>query len=158
MAILYNIESNMNCDEKIEIFNQQKQKLSAIFKRHMEIHESGSGDYLPVIKELIVYMSRTFHEENMVMMHTHYPNFLEHAKAHQRFTQKIEEFLRSYKQGDSDLGFKMFVFLKDWIHEHSSKLDMECAEYLRKKAIRIKEVTGEDTPLENSLLTYYLNK
>jgi len=158
MATLYRIASSLDSNERIEVFNQQKQKLSVIFQRHMEIHQSGSSDYLPVIKELIVYMSKTFHEENMVMMEAHYPDFLEHAKAHQRFTKKIEEFLRSYKQGDSNLGFKMFVFLKEWIHEHTSKLDTECAEYLRANARELKETVEGDATYENSFLIYCLNK
>lgn len=158
MARLYRMVSNPDYNERIEIFNQQRLKISAIFERHIQIHENGSSDYLPVIKELIVYMSKTFHEENVIMMNIQYPDFLEHAKAHQKFTEKIEAFLQSYKKGDIDLGFKIFVFLKDWIRDHTTNLDMECIKYLRHNAADLKEVTGEDSTIENYLLTNFLNK
>lgn len=156
MAKLYTMASSLNCVETSEVFNKQNQKILSIFKKHMEIHENGSGEYLPIIKELIDYMTKTFHEENMVMMNAHYPDFLEHARAHQKFTRKIEEFLKSYEQEDKDLGFKIFIFLKDWIRDHTSKLDVECAEYMRKNAFDQKEANGDEKIIGNHLFAYSL--
>lgn len=150
MATIYRMASSLNCDEQVEIFTKQGKILQDIFKLHKEIHENGSENYLPVIKKLIGYMYKTFHEENMIMMHAQYPNFFEHAKEHLKFTQTVEEFLKSYQQGADDLGFKIFVFLKNWIRDHNLKLDVECMEYMRKNAIDLTEVTVENVTFESS--------
>lgn len=150
MATLYRNASNPNCTEKNEIFIDQNRTLVDIFERHMQIHANGSGDYLCVIKELIVYMSRTFHEENMIMMRTHYPDYLEHAREHEKFTQKVEQFLKSYEQGDDDVGYKIFVFLKDWIRDHTSKLDMACAEYISDNTNNLRTFNSENASFARS--------
>ena len=144
MATFYQRNSAPDCNEKNKLFTAQNQKLQDIFDRHLKVRGKGSGDYLPVIKELIRYMSENFHEENVIMMHAHYPQFLEHARAHQKFTQKVEEFLKGYEEGDNDLGFKIFIFLKDWIRDHTLKLDVECSEYLRKNKRNIETASEED--------------
>ncbi len=154
MAKLYRLSSTLTCKERIEIFTNQHKKIGEICKRHMEMHENGNGNYLTVIKELIDYMSLTFHEENVIMMNASYPDFLAHAKDHQRFTEKIEEFLQSYKNGDQDLGFKIFVFLKDWMRDHNSKLDMEFADYLRKNAAENNENGTDESPFTNVMFAF----
>lgn len=154
MATLISMASSPNCKEQVEVFANQNKKIMDIYKRHMEVHGRGTGNYLPVIKELIDYMSKTFHEENMIMMQNNYPAFLEHAKAHQKFTQKIEEFLKSYENGEGDLGFKIFIFLKDWIRDHTSKLDVECAIYLRNNAFNLNDEPSEDLIFDDSFFAF----
>ena len=152
MATLISMASSPNCKQQVEVFVSQNRKIMDIYKKHMEIRGGGSGNYLPIIKELVVYMSRTFHEENMIMMQTNYPAFVEHAKAHQKFTQTIEEFLKSYERGDNDLGFKIFIFLKNWIRDHISKLDVDCAIYLRKNGFNLNDSDSESLTFDDSLL------
>ena len=158
MATLINMASSPNCKQQVEVFVSQNSKMMEIYKRHLEIHEGGRGDYLPVIKALIDYMTKTFHEENVIMMQNSYPAFIDHAKEHQKFTQKIEELLKSYERKDADLGFKLFIFLKDWMRDHTSKLDMECAIYLRNNAFNLKESESDDSMIEDSLLAYSIGR
>jgi len=152
MATLISMASSPNCKQQIEVFVSQNKKITDIYKKHMEIRRGNSGNYLPIIKELIDYMTRTFHEENMIMMQYNYPGFLEHSKAHQEFTKKIEEFLEGYERGDSDLGFKIFIFLKNWIRDHTSQLDMDCAIYLRNHDSSSDEGVAEFSMFNDSML------
>jgi hemerythrin-like metal-binding protein len=144
--------SSPNCKEKLEMFSDQNKKIMDIYKKHMEIRGSGTGNYLPVIRELIVYMTQTFHDENILMMQTNYPAFMEHAKSHQQFMKTVEEFLLDYERGDRDLGFKIFVFLKEWIRDHISKLDADCAIYLRNNGINVSKSASELDPFEDAFL------
>ncbi len=116
-----------------ESLDAQHRKLFDIVNRLVDVYESGSGDLLPVIKELIGYLSIHFQDEHKVMMSMNYPHFAAHCCEHGRFTDQVEEYLRDYKEGNQDLGFKMVVFLKDWIRDHTSKLDVQYGEYERKK-------------------------
>ena len=152
MATLINMASSPNCREQVEVFVRQNKRIMDIYKRHMDIREKGNGDYLPVIRDLVEYMSSAFHEENMIMMQNSYPAFLDHAKAHQKFTYKIEEFLKSYEKRDDDLGFKIFIFLKDWMRDHTSKLDVECAIYIRDNAFSFNDKDSENPTYDESLM------
>jgi len=154
MATLISMASGPNCKQQVEVFLGQNKRIMDIYKKHMEIHDGGNGDYLPIIRELVDYTSRTFHEENMIMMQNSYPAFLEHARAHQEFTNKIEEFLHDYQRGDQDLGFKIFIFLKEWIRDHTSKLDTECAIYLRNNVFNNNSEDAEDFIFNDSLLAF----
>jgi hemerythrin len=117
-----------------EGLDAQHKMLFEIANRLMDVYENRSGDLLPVIKELIGYLSVHFHEENIVMMQMNYPHLVVHSREHRRFTDQVEEFLRDYQEGNNDLAFKMIVFLKDWIRDHTSRLDVQYGEYLLKNS------------------------
>jgi len=69
-------------------------------------------------------------------MNAKYPDLLNHSKVHEKFIEKAEEFIQQYTEGNEDLGFNMVVFLKDWLREHTTKMDMQYAEYLLKNATK----------------------
>lgn len=117
-----------------EILDSQHKRLFNITNHVIDVYESGPDDLLPVIKELVDYLSVHFQAEHAVMMNINYPHFVAHSREHRRFTDKVEEFLQDYKKGNQDLAFNMVVFLKDWIRDHTSKMDVQYGEYLRKNA------------------------
>ena len=151
MGRLCTTTTGANCIDRREILDRQSQKLLIIFNRHKEIHKSGSGDYFSIVKDLIDYVSVTFPEENKIMMQANYPAFLKHAREHQEFTQKIDEFLQGYKQGDLNLGFKIFSFLKDWIRDHTSKLDVEFTQYMGQNGVDLDGLNEYEKSFENYL-------
>lgn len=123
----------------IEILDTQHQKLFAIVNNLIDVFESGSGNFLSIIDDLTKYLSVHFHEEHLVMMRANYPGFLSHSKEHQKFTEKIEEFLGAYKKNDEDLGLNMVTFMKEWVRDHTTKMDMQYAEYLLKNTEKPKK-------------------
>ncbi len=139
MAALSRITWDPIYSVHVEILDAQHRKLFDAVNQLMEVFEIGSGDFLSVIKDLIDYLSVHFHQEHMVMKNANYPNFLSHSKEHQKFTEKIQEFLKGYKEGDENLGRNMVVFLKDWVRDHTTKLDVQYGEYLRKNAEKIEQ-------------------
>ena len=139
MATLSRISWNPTYSVHVEIIDAQHRILFEAVNRLINIFESRSGDLLPTIKDLIDYLSVHFHQEHMVMRNANYPNFLSHSQDHQKFTEKIEEFLKGYKEGDRDLGYNMVVFLKDWVRDHTQILDVQYGEYLLKHAAKPKQ-------------------
>lgn len=137
MAALSRITWDPIYSVHVEDLDAQHKKLFAAVNQLMDVFESGSDDFLSVIKDLIDYLSVHFHQEHMVMRNANYPNFLSHSKEHQRFTEKIQEFLKGYQGGDENLGLNMVVFLKDWVRDHTQKLDVQYGEYLRKNAEKL---------------------
>jgi hemerythrin len=121
---------NQSYSVNVEVLDDQHRKLFDIVNQVIDIYESGSGDLLAAINDLIHYLSVHFHQENMVMMNANYPGLLTHSKQHQQFTEKIEEFLKGYAKGDRDLGFKMVAYLKDWVRDHTTTADLQYGKYL----------------------------
>lgn len=123
----------------VDILDEQHKKLFSTVNRLLDVFENGSDDYLSVIKELIHYLSVHFHQEHIIMMKANYPGFAAHSKEHENFTEKVDGFLRDYKEGNQDLGLNMVVFMKEWIREHTTKMDMQYAEYLLKNAEKLQQ-------------------
>jgi hemerythrin len=140
MAALSRITWDPIYSVHVEVLDAQHRKLFDAVNQLMEVFESGSGEFLSVIKDLIDYLSVHFHQEHMVMRNANYPNFLIHSKEHEKFIEKIKEFLKGYKEGDENLGQNMVVFLKDWVRDHTIKLDVQYGEYLRKNAEKIDQL------------------
>lgn len=118
----------------VEILDEQHRKLFDIVNDLIDETEMGSTRLLPVIQDLVQYLSVHFHQEHLVMMKSGYPGFLQHSQEHRRFTDKIEEFLQSYRQGDAELGLKMIVYMKEWIFNHTTRLDRQYGAHLQQNA------------------------
>ncbi len=137
MAILSRITWDTSYSVNVEVLDAQHRNLFAIANRMINVVESHSSDLLPAIKELIDYLSVHFREEHTVMTNANYPNLLSHRKQHLKFTENVEVFLKDYKEGDKELGLKMVAFMKDWIQDHTKKIDVQYGEYLLKYAPKL---------------------
>jgi hemerythrin-like metal-binding protein len=115
-----------------EEIDAQHRKLFDITNHLMDLFERDAGDLLPVLKGLIAYVIEHFHTERTVMIKANFPGFLMHNQEHQIFTEKMKEFLDDYQAGNKDLAFDMISYLKNWINDHTTKVDMEYAKYLQK--------------------------
>jgi hemerythrin len=130
--LYWNAAYSVHVDE----IDEQHKKLFDITNHLMEVFEAGSGDFLAVISELVDYTTVHFHDEQLVMMNTKFPGLALHTREHDKFIEKVEESLNGYDEGNEELGFKMVVFLKDWLTEHTTKMDMEYADFLLKNSTK----------------------
>jgi len=122
----------------VEILDEQHRKLFDIVNDLIDEIEMGSNHLLPVIGDLVAYISVHFKQESIVMMESNYPGFMKHSREHRDFTEKVQAFLQNYEQGDAELGLKMIVFLKEWIFNHTTRLDIEYAHHLKDNADKLK--------------------
>ena len=124
----------------VEAIDEQHRNLFNTVNQLIDIFETGSGELLPVIHDLIAYLSVHFHQEHLVMMNAGYPEFEAHSREHRKFTEKVGQFLAAYREGDTELGLKMLLYLKEWIRDHTTMLDLRYGEYLLKNADKLKMV------------------
>ena len=122
----------------VEILDEQHRKLFDIVNDLIDEIEMGSKNLLPVIGDLVAYISVHFKQESIVMMESNYPGFMKHSQEHRNFTEKVQAFLQDYEQGDAELGLKMIVFLKEWIFNHTTRLDIEYAHHLQDNTEKLK--------------------
>lgn len=126
----------------VEAIDNQHRKLFDITNQLLDVFESNAGDVLPIIKELVDYLSIHFHAEHLIMADSNYPGFPSHMQEHQKFTTRIEQFLEGYKEQNQELTSDMVVFLRDWLFDHTCGIDQEYGAYLRKQALKSQNTPG----------------
>ena len=120
---------------QVKTIDAQHQELFSIVNQLIDLHESGSADMYPVFKRLVDYLSRHFHAEQMHMKQMKYPMIGLHIQEHTAFTEKIQEFLGRYQEGDRELSRKMLVFLSDWVFSHTTNVDIKYAAFSRRNPL-----------------------
>jgi len=122
----------------VDVLDEQHRKLFDIVNDLIDEIEMGSNHLLPVIRDLVEYLSVHFKQESIVMMESNYPGFMQHSREHREFTDKVQAFLQEYENEDAELGLKMIVFLKEWIFNHTTRLDVEYGHHLKDNAEKLK--------------------
>lgn len=115
-----------------EALDLQHQKLFDITNKLLDKYESGSDQCYEIIEELVDYLSKHFHAEQLLMMELNYPEYQKHMEAHKYFIDKVEAFLYGYRNGAKNLTDSMLAFLRDWIFSHTTTFDLKYGEYLLK--------------------------
>ena len=133
MAKIDHLQWNPTISVHVDSIDDQHKKLFEVTNHLIDAFEAGSDDFLAVISELVNYTTIHFHDEQLVLMNEKYPGLAAHTQEHNKFIGKLEEFLQLYDEDNKELGFKMVVFLKDWLADHTSKMDMEYAAFMADK-------------------------
>jgi len=115
-----------------EVIDAQHQQLFDITNRLADIYEKGSGDLLPIFKDIIDFLSKHFHAEHMLMKKTDYPDLEDHMHQHQDFVDKIEKYLNTYRADDMEVTYSMLSFLRNWIFNHTTGIDIRYRDHIIK--------------------------
>jgi hemerythrin len=70
-----------------------------------------------VVDEMISGMTKCFEYEESWMVNKAYPEFFDHKKEHDFFTQRLMEISRSYNQ-DANTSIDVLIFLNNWVNHH----------------------------------------
>lgn len=73
------------------------------------------------------------------MKDINYPDYYEQNKEHYEFIEKMEHFLKRYKENDKELTFDILSYLHHWVYSHTVKLDVKYGQYLIQKQADIKK-------------------
>jgi hemerythrin len=122
---------------KVPAIDSQHQQLFFIMNRLIDTYEGGSSDLYPILKDLVDYLSKHFHAEQLLMTEMRFPRISAHMEEHQAFTDKVMSFLDKFKEQDRDLVQKMLLFLSNWIFTHTTSMDMQYAAHFQKTAGKI---------------------
>lgn len=114
-----------------DVIDRQHQKLFAITNKLIDKYESDSEECYDVLSDLVEYLSEYFKTEQVVMMKLRFWAYEKHIKDHQRFIDKIEDFIKKYQNGQVCLTTEILTFLRDWIFSHTTKEDLKFGELLK---------------------------
>ena len=126
----------------VEVIDAQHRKLFDMVNHLIDVFEAprdgDSSNLLPVLNELVEYVSVHFHQEEIIMADADYPDFLSHNWEHRKFTNEVLKFLKDYKEGRADLGLDILSFLVGWVRTHVTTSDVQFGEYLFKNPEKLK--------------------
>jgi len=89
-----------------------------------------------VIQEAVQYVKVHFSTEEKIMIHTNFPGYLEHKKAHDAFVLAVVENIKNY-ESSKRLALSDFTrFLKEWILTHIAIMDKQYFSYFKEIATR----------------------
>ncbi len=118
--------------------DSQHQKLYSITNRLIDLYEQGAGDMIDVLAELVQYAMDHFRDETLIMFESRYPGLDAQKTAHDRFVEKMHEFLRGYDEGKEQLTNELLNYCRDWLVAHITNEDTKFAAYLVKTGLRDK--------------------
>ena len=124
----------------IKIIDEQHKGLLDLVNdmfNHVSENKDAEREYFKsVIQKAIQYVKVHFSTEEKIMLHTKFPGYLEHKKAHDTFVLAVVENVRNYEAGKRLTLNDFTRFLKEWVLTHIAIMDKQYFDYLRHIATR----------------------
>ena len=104
-------------------------------------HVSGNEEeervyFLAVIQKTIQYVKVHFNTEEKIMLHTNFPGYAEHKKAHDAFVLNVVDNVRNFNAGKRLVLSEFTRFLREWILTHIAIMDKQYFAYFKQIATR----------------------
>ena len=89
-----------------------------------------------VIGQAVRYVKVHFATEEKIMLHTDFPGYAEHKKAHDAFVLTVIENIRDFEAGKKFSLSGFTKFLKEWVLTHIAIMDKQYFAYFKQIATR----------------------
>ena len=124
----------------VKIVDDQHKELVALINdmfNHVTGKESEEREYFTkIIQEAVRYVKVHFHTEEKIMIHTQFPGYTEHKKAHDTFVLTVVENVRNFETGKRLILSDFTRFLKEWVLTHIAIMDKQYFDYFKQIATR----------------------
>jgi len=117
--------------------DEQHRKLIDLLNTLFDAMKRGKGRDLlgGVLKELIDYTVYHFNTEEQLFEKYDYPEFKQHKREHDAFTQKVIDFNVAYTSGQKTITIDVLDFLTEWLRNHILQSDKKFGPFLRNKGV-----------------------
>ena len=136
------VEWSENFSVGIKIVDDQHKGLLELVNdmfNHVVGDEQAERAYFKtVIDKAVEYVKVHFSTEEKIMIHTRFPGYAEHKKAHDSFVLTVVEKVKEFESG-KDTGFTLLEFtqfLKEWVLTHIAIMDKGYFVYFKRIATR----------------------
>ena len=104
---------------------------------HVTGNEADEQAYFTqVIQQAVQYVKIHFMTEEKIMIHTKFPGYAEHKKAHDAFVLAVVDNVKSFKTSKKLALMDFTKFLKEWILTHIAIMDKQYFNYFKQIATR----------------------
>jgi len=124
----------------IKVIDDQHKELFALINdmfNHVLGDEQTERVYFKkVIQKAVEYVKVHFGTEEKIMLHTKFPGYLEHKKAHDAFVMTVVTKVQDFEAGKKFVLLEFTQFLKEWILTHIAIMDKGYFSYFKQIATR----------------------
>ena len=89
-----------------------------------------------IIKQAVDYVKTHFSTEEKIMLHTNFPGYMEHKKAHDAFVLTVVENIKLFESGKRWVLADFTKYLKEWVLTHIAIMDKQYFNYFKQIATR----------------------
>ena len=121
------------------IDDQHKELLNLVndMFNHVTGNEEEEREYFSrVIQQAVQYVKVHFSTEEKIMIHTKFPGYLEHKKAHDSFILTVVENIKKFETGKRLILSDFTKFLKEWVLTHIAIMDKQYFSHFKSIATR----------------------
>ncbi|MDZ7765345.1 MAG: hemerythrin domain-containing protein [Melioribacteraceae bacterium] len=121
---------------KIEKVDKQHLKFAEIInKLHNELGAKFGGESTRLVEDLVKVLREHFDTEEALMKEYNYVNFFSHKLEHDRYYNKVNDYLTDLKNEKTKLDLEFLKSAKRWFFNHFKFNDKKCAEHLRAQGV-----------------------
>jgi len=122
----------------VKKLDEQHQKLFSLLNTLHEAMRQGKVQAVveDTLGELALYTVTHFRAEEELLRKSNFPGFTAHQAEHQKFIEKVNQFIGDLKAGRNASPIAILGFIKTWLAEHILRTDRSYAAYLNAQGVR----------------------
>ncbi len=122
----------------IELFDRQHKILFHLINKlyRAKLENSGKQVLDRVLTDIVDYTVAHFACEERLFDKYGYPETEKHKEKHRKLVGQVQDFVESYKQGNSEIDDKLLNFLKDWLNNHIKVVDKSYTSFFKSNKIK----------------------
>jgi len=140
------LEWNINFLTGIREIDQDHRHLVDLLNESYEALKGGAAadQMQSVVDELVRYADYHFSCEEQLMVAASYPDYAEHKKEHEIFTDRATEFQNCFENGEVP-AIAILSFLSNWITHHFLKTDVKFGAFVDSRNL-LKTIPRQPNP------------
>lgn len=120
----------------IEKIDAQHLKYAELLnKLHKQLGAKFDGEAKRLLSDLRATLRDHFDTEENLMKEHNYDNYFSHKLEHDRFFNKVDDYIKSIESGKTKLDLEFLKSGKRWFFNHFEFNDEKCAEHLRAQGV-----------------------
>ncbi len=122
----------------IELFDRQHKILFHLINKlyRAKLENRGKQVLDIVLTDIVDYTVAHFSCEERLFDKYGYPETDQHKDKHRKLVSQVQEFVQSYKEGNTEIDDKLLNFLKDWLNNHIKVVDKSYASFFKSNNIK----------------------
>ncbi|MDD3181976.1 MAG: bacteriohemerythrin [Alphaproteobacteria bacterium] len=130
------IEWSESLSVKSRLLDADHKRLIDVINKLYDASQKGSNHAgVETAMEQLLSLTKThFIHEETLMRKSAYPQFIPHKIEHDRLIKQLEDFQKRYAAGQVGLSNESVAFLRTWLCEHITSVDVSLGEWLSKHA------------------------
>ncbi|MFC1742495.1 bacteriohemerythrin [Candidatus Riflebacteria bacterium] len=122
----------------VKEFDFQHRGLFETLNKLGDAMNEGKGNEVlgPALKTLVQYSHEHFAAEEKEMKRLQFPEYYIHLEEHEKFKEKVKNFIEEWEQGKILLSVEVLKFLTEWFCNHIQKVDKKYGPFFNENGLR----------------------